>query len=130
VDNFKEFNDYFGHPQGDHCLHQIAEALQGSTNRPLDKVGRYGGEEFILVWYDTDENSARELAEATRSAITDLKISHGPGASQRRVTISLGVATCAPTEPADAGSLVRAADRALYKAKEAGRDRVMLAGEL
>ena len=129
VDHFKEFNDYFGHVQGDHCLRRIASALQGSIRRPLDKVGRYGGEEFILVWYDCNEQSALEIGEAAREAVAALAIPHGPGATQRTVTISIGVATGKPREMLDSGSLIRAADRALYEAKSGGRNRVILASD-
>ena len=129
VDHFKEFNDYFGHVQGDHCLRRIASALQDSIRRPLDKVGRYGGEEFILIWYDCNEQSALEIGEAVREAVAALAIPHGPGATQRTVTVSIGVATGQPREKMDSGSLIRAADRALYEAKSGGRNRVTLASD-
>ena len=129
VDHFKEFNDYFGHVQGDHCLRTIATALQDSIKRPLDKVGRYGGEEFILVWYDCNEQAARALGEAAREEVDALAIPHGPGATQRTVTISIGVATSKPREMTDSSSLIRAADRALYEAKASGRNRVALASD-
>ena len=79
------------------------------------------------MWYDCSEESALELAEGARAAVANLKISHGPGATQRRVSISLGVATSGAEDENNAGSLIRAADRALYQAKEQGRDRVVLA---
>jgi diguanylate cyclase (GGDEF)-like protein len=129
VDHFKEFNDYFGHVQGDHCLCSIANTLKGSIRRPLDKVGRYGGEEFILIWYDCSEQAAQDMGEAAREAVEALSIPHGPGATQRTVTISIGVATGKPREMMDSGSLIRAADRALYEAKSAGRNRVTLASD-
>jgi diguanylate cyclase (GGDEF)-like protein len=129
VDHFKEFNDYFGHVQGDHCLRRIANALRDSIRRPLDKVGRYGGEEFILVWYDCNEQSALEIGEAAREMVEALAIPHGPGATQRTVTVSIGVATGKPREMMDSSSLIRAADRALYEAKSAGRNRVTLASD-
>ena len=129
VIHFKEFNDYFGHVQGDHCLRKIASALQYAIRRPLDKVGRYGGEEFILAWYDCDEQSALEIGEAAREMVEALAIPHGPGATQRAVTISIGVATGKPRAMMDSGSLIRAADRALYEAKSGGRNRVTLASD-
>ena len=127
VDNFKEYNDYFGHVQGDQCLRNVATALQGSVKRPLDKVGRYGGEEFIVVWYDCSAEDATRLGESAREAVESLHIRHGPGASQRTVTISIGIASSEDGEDLDGGSLIRAADRALYQAKAAGRNRVALA---
>lgn len=128
VDNFKEYNDYFGHIQGDHCLRSVASALKSAVRRPLDKVGRYGGEEFLMLWYDCSSADARRLAEEAREAVEELHIRHGPGASQRTVTISIGIASSEDGEPIDAGGLVRAADRALYSAKESGRNRTIMAG--
>jgi diguanylate cyclase (GGDEF)-like protein len=127
VDHFKEFNDYFGHMQGDHCLRKIASALQESIKRPLDKAGRYGGEEFILLWFDCPRESARKLAETARAAVEDLAIPNGPGATQRTVTISVGVASSTDTDVTDSSLLIRAADRALYHAKAEGRNRVAMA---
>jgi diguanylate cyclase (GGDEF)-like protein len=92
-------------------------------------VGRYGGEEFILIWYDCNEQSALEIGEAVREAVAALAIPHGPGATQRTVTVSIGVATGQPREKMDSGSLIRAADRALYEAKSGGRNRVTLASD-
>jgi len=127
VDHFKEFNDYFGHVQGDHCLRKIASALQESIKRPLDKVGRYGGEEFILLWYDCPRESARKLGETARVAVDELAIPHGPGSTQRSVTISVGIACSADSDVTDSSLLIRAADRALYHAKAEGRNKVVLA---
>jgi diguanylate cyclase (GGDEF)-like protein len=124
VDHFKEYNDYFGHQMGDDCLREIAEALAGTIKRPLDKVGRYGGEEFILAWFDCDEQGARDLGEVTRKAIEDLAIAQGPRATQSQVTISVGVGFCAAGERCFSGDMIRIADRALYRAKHNGRNRV------
>jgi diguanylate cyclase (GGDEF)-like protein len=129
VDNFKEYNDYFGHVQGDQCLRKVAHALQAAVRRPLDKVGRYGGEEFILLWYDCSSLDARRLGETARESVEDLLIRHGPGASQRTVTVSIGVASSEDGEPADGSSLTRAADRALYSAKARGRNCVVMSRE-
>ena len=127
VDNFKEYNDYYGHVQGDQCLRNVGTALQSAVRRPLDKVGRYGGEEFILLWYNCSEADAQRLGEKAREAVEELPIRHGPGASQRSVTISVGIASTESGQSIDGGSLIRAADRALYKAKAAGRNRVVVA---
>jgi diguanylate cyclase (GGDEF)-like protein len=127
VDHFKEYNDYFGHQQGDQCLSQIAEALAATIKRPLDKVGRYGGEEFILVWYDCDDEGARELGDLTRLAVEQLGIAQGPKSSQALVTISVGVASCKAGEKCSSGEMIRVADRELYRAKNNGRNRVELA---
>ena len=130
VDNFKEYNDYFGHVQGDQCLKSVADALQASVKRPLDKVGRYGGEEFIMVWYDCSSDDAARLGEEARDAVEAEHIPHGPGASQRTVTVSIGIASSEDGEPLDGGSLIRAADRALYQAKASGRNRVTSAKDV
>jgi diguanylate cyclase (GGDEF)-like protein len=127
VDHFKEFNEFFGHAQGDHCLRKIAAVLRDSIKRPLDKAGRYGGEEFILAWYDCSEESARQLGEMARAAVEDLAMSNGPDASQRLVTVSVGVATANGARLGDSGPLIRAAENALYEAKAGGRNRVILA---
>lgn len=124
VDNFKEFNDYFGYAQGDYCLRKISTSVRGSIRRPLDTAGRYGGEELVIVWYDCDTGHARTMAEQLRGEIETLAIPHGPGASQRTVTASIGVASSEPGENPEASSLMRGADRALATAKESGRNRV------
>ncbi|MDJ0879914.1 MAG: GGDEF domain-containing protein [Halieaceae bacterium] len=130
VDRFKDYNDYYGHVQGDQCLRSVATALQGSIRRPLDKAGRYGGEEFILVWYDCSAEDAQRLGEEARQAIEDLQLRQGPTAKQRTITISIGIASSEQSDDFDSSSLIRAADRALYVAKDAGRNQVVLAGEV
>jgi diguanylate cyclase (GGDEF)-like protein/hemerythrin-like metal-binding protein len=128
VDHFKKFNDHYGHQAGDECLKNVARALQGSARRASDLVARYGGEEFSLVLPNTDAAAAQQLAEAVRLAIEELDMPHelsAPG----RVTISVGVATMAGGSGRNVASLLRAADEALYRAKGAGRNQVMLAAE-
>lgn len=127
VDHFKAFNDSFGHVLGDHCLRRIAGALRESIKRPLDKAGRYGGEEFILVWYDCNEESAARLGEIARAAVEELAVAHSPDANQSLVTVSVGVAITDGDTLSDSASLIRAADRALYQAKSSGRNKVVLA---
>jgi diguanylate cyclase (GGDEF)-like protein len=129
VDHFKEYNDHFGHVQGDQCLRNVAIALQDSLKRPLDKAGRYGGEEFILLWYDCSADDARRLGEEARLAVEELHIRQGPRAAERTVTISIGIASSQEDDQFDASSLIRAADRALYHAKANGRNRVDLSGD-
>ncbi len=130
VDHFKQFNDYFGHVRGDQCLREIADALRNSVKRPLDKAGRYGGEEFILVWYNCSAQSAKQLGDVARAAVEEMAIPHGPDASQPLMTVSVGVATASAGDLTDSGQLVWAADQALYKAKSSGRNRVVLASPL
>lgn len=130
VDHFKEYNDHFGHVKGDECLQRVADALQDSLKRPLDKAGRYGGEEFILLWYDCSADDARRLGEEARQAVEDMHMRQGPRASEHTVTISIGIASSEHRDQFDAGTLIRDADRALYHAKANGRNQVTLAGDL
>ncbi len=129
VDYFKEYNDHYGHVKGDQCLRKLADALRGTLKRPLDKAGRYGGEEFILVWYDCSADDAARLGEEARDAVESLRIRHGRGAGQRTVTISVGVVSSESLPECNSSSLIRAADRALYHAKAQGRNRVVIDGE-
>ncbi len=129
VDRFKAFNDCYGHPAGDRCLRDIALALKNLPGRPGDLVARYGGEELVMLLPNTPEASVLMLAERARSAVRSLGIAHR-GSEATIVTISLGAASLRPNHPASrADDLVQAADRALYRAKESGRDRVCLADQ-
>ncbi len=123
VDNFKAFNDAYGHPAGDECLRSIAGALVAALQRPGDLAARYGGEELAAILPETGADGALSLAEVIRSAVSDLAIPHAATASGI-VTISLGVATRAGRGGDRAGELVERADEALYAAKAAGRNRV------
>ena len=124
VDHFKRFNDRYGHPAGDQCLMRVAQALQDSLRRPGDLVARYGGEEFIAVLPHADADVAHKAADRVRQAIADLGISHEDSATADTVTASIGVATCHARADMRAEDLVAAADSALYKAKQKGRNRV------
>jgi len=121
LDHFKQINDRYGHGIGDDVLAAAAEALTASI-RASDFAGRYGGEEFLLLLPDTDSQGSLDAAEQVRTAIETIKLPQVDGV----VTASLGVATY-PTDALDSGTLVRMADRALYAAKAAGRNRVELA---
>jgi diguanylate cyclase (GGDEF)-like protein len=120
LDHFKQVNDAYGHSRGDEVLATVATAISSSL-RESDFVGRYGGEEFVILLPDTGKEQARIVAEKVRAAVAATT----PPGLERPVTASLGVAT-APDDAGDAESLVRAADRALYAAKRNGRDRVEL----
>jgi diguanylate cyclase (GGDEF)-like protein len=117
-DHFKEINDTLGHEKGDQALATVGDTL-GDSVRASDFVGRYGGEEFLILLPDTGKADALELAEKLRVAVSRL---HVPG-TERSLTTSCGVATC-PDDAADPENLLRLADRALYAAKAAGRNRV------
>jgi len=120
VDHFKKFNDSHGHLAGDDCLRRVAQTLQALARRPLDVVGRIGGEEFAIFLYGVTPSSALDRAESVRDAVRALEPL--PGA---RVTASVGLAWSAGEEPATAELLVGRADAALYRAKAEGRDRVV-----
>lgn len=124
VDCFKAFNDRFGHPQGDACLCAIATTLAGCVHRPGDLAARYGGEEFVLLLPNTDNEGAVAVAEHIRSSVVELHINH-PGSPIGMVTVSIGVATLAPRMNEASALLVSGADRALYAAKNTGRNKVI-----
>lgn len=127
IDHFKRYNDTYGHPAGDSCLVQVAQALVRHSRRPADLVARYGGEEFAVILPNTDEIGAKQVAEQMRQAVGALGILHSGGVNGH-ITLSLGVAVREPT--ASYGSvlqLIEAADHALYAAKSQGRDQTYLA---
>ncbi|MFT0861560.1 diguanylate cyclase domain-containing protein [Ancylobacter sp. G4_0304] len=129
VDHFKDFNDLYGHPEGDECLRLIAGALRSNARRSGDMVARYGGEEFVAVLAETGEAEAAIVAENMLAAVRSLKLPHA-GSLFNLVSISIGIAVLGPEArttgmPSDA--LVRAADHALYAAKQGGRNAIALA---
>jgi diguanylate cyclase (GGDEF)-like protein/PAS domain S-box-containing protein len=125
LDHFKPFNDIYGHPAGDECLRKEAAAIAAVARPPGDLVARYGGEEIVLLLPRTNLAGAKALAARIAAVVHELNISH-LGSPEGRVTASCGVAVFAPGEdPAPpAIELVERADRALYAAKDAGRNRV------
>jgi diguanylate cyclase (GGDEF)-like protein len=130
IDHFKRFNDTYGHQAGDECLVRVAQAMEETLNRPADLVARYGGEEFIALLVGTDAEGARMLAERMRARIEGLRIENPGSSAGPYLTVSLGVATVVPGAAARPEDLVDLADRALYAAKESGRNRVATADRL
>ncbi|HYC43552.1 MAG TPA: diguanylate cyclase [Noviherbaspirillum sp.] len=126
VDYFKDYNDNYGHQHGDQCLVQIAGALSSVLNRSCDLVARYGGEEFTVVLPETNEDGAMQIAEAMRAEVEALNIEHARSGVANFVTVSLGVSTVVPEHLSKTGSLIHAADRALYQAKRSGRNCVVM----
>jgi len=124
VDHFKRFNDNYGHQMGDDCLIRVAETLQAQLQRSTDMVVRYGGEEFMLILPNTDGDGAIQVAENARLAIEALDIRHEHSDTRDRITVSVGFATIVPDAKSSHDELVFAADEALYKAKESGRNRI------
>lgn len=126
IDHFKLLNDRYGHPAGDGCLQAVAQALQHALARPDDVLARYGGEEFIVLLRDNPESGLRTVAERLRAAVSSLAIEN-LDSPYRLVTVSIGAAGAELTDENTAVRLVESADRALYEAKCAGRNRVELA---
>jgi diguanylate cyclase (GGDEF)-like protein len=124
VDCFKALNDLYGHPAGDDCLQRIAGALQSSLRRAAEMVARYGGEEFAAILPDADAASAELVAQTMRQNVLALQVLHEGSLAERFVTVSIGVATAYPTAEGSPATLIPAADAALYRAKERGRNRV------
>ena len=124
ADHFKQINDTWGHPCGDACLQHLAATLQNAVQRAGDVVARYGGEEFVLLLPATSLEGAGCLAERIRSEI------HAQGfewqGQQLPLSVSIGVAGCLPTREGSFESLIQHADQALYRAKAAGRNQVMV----
>lgn len=128
VDHFKRFNDAAGHVAGDDCLKRLAACAAAALRRPADLVARYGGEEFAAVLPGTDPAGAREVAERMQRAVAAEAIPHPDSELTRTVTVSIGVATAAPSTDGSPGALVQAADQAVYRAKQQGRNRIVVAG--
>lgn len=123
IDNFKEFNDNYGHLAGDNCLQKVSKVMQNTLKRPRDFVARYGGEEFVAVLPDTDKEGASHVAEELRKNIENAKIPHKYSSVSDFVTVSLGAATTNQADLLVYEELLDEADSALYKAKENGRNR-------
>jgi diguanylate cyclase (GGDEF)-like protein len=122
ADKFKDYNDHYGHQAGDNVLKSIAGCIAGALGRAGDLAARYGGEEFAVFLPDTDSPGAYLVAEAIRRAVIALNIAH-VGSPSGIVTVSIGVARMSPNGSTSASALVRAADSALYEAKDNGRNR-------
>jgi len=128
VDFFKQYNDCYGHQPGDECLKLVAASLAEAMHRPTDLVARFGGEEFIILLPGTHARGAIKIAEHIRQAVLDLQLPHEKSAVHDCVTISLGAATVAPMLKHKSGELLLAADKALYSAKQAGRNQLICSG--
>lgn len=123
VDCFKLYNDTYGHQKGDACLAAVAASIRDSLQRAGDFVARYGGEEFVVVLPRVDSDEALRTGRQLCEAVQALAIAHDRSSAAAHVTISIGVASSVPGESTAAGSLISAADGALYRAKRAGRNR-------
>jgi diguanylate cyclase (GGDEF)-like protein len=124
IDKFKQYNDNYGHPEGDKCLMAVASTLKAAFMRKSDIICRYGGEEFIATMAFTDIARAYKQAERFRNMIADLRLPHAYSGIEPYITVSVGVAGFIPTEEDSPKLLIEMADKALYAAKEGGRNKV------
>ncbi|WP_019028479.1 diguanylate cyclase domain-containing protein [Colwellia piezophila] len=122
IDFFKLYNDNYGHPQGDDCLKRVAKQLQSNLHRPRDLVARYGGEEFSLILPQT--TSPIEIAENCRASIEKMNIPHEFSKNAQVITVSIGICAVIPKINTSSRLLIETADKALYLAKENGRNKV------
>ena len=125
VDYFKQYNDYYGHLEGDRCLETISQLLAQSVGRSSDLVARYGGEEFVILLPDTEPMGAFRVAQRVHNKIKEAAIPHKGAKNSDILTISIGGAYIVPFVKAEPSSLTRVADQALYCAKEQGRNQTI-----
>jgi diguanylate cyclase (GGDEF)-like protein len=125
VDFFKAYNDTYGHQSGDRCLQQVALLILGTIRRPADLAARYGGEEFAIILPNTDLAGATYIAHALQQKLRDSAIPHSGSKISPYLTISFGIASASPEPDQSPHSLISQADRALYQAKQQGRDRII-----
>lgn len=126
VDHFKQYNDTYGHLVGDHCLYQVAQSLQFSLYRSSDIVARYGGEEFVILLSDANLEHGCTVAKRIQDQLGQRAIPHKSSSCSDLVTLSFGIACIRPTRNDRLETLIDQADKALYRAKLAGRDRYMV----
>jgi diguanylate cyclase (GGDEF)-like protein len=126
IDFFKRYNDRYGHPAGDLCLQKVATVLGETAQKAQDLVARYGGEEFAVIMPQTHAPGAVRVAASMQAGVRELQITHEESAVSQYVTLSLGVATTVPSFESSPSDLILTADKALYQAKEEGRNRIIL----
>lgn len=122
IDYFKQYNDHYGHIQGDNCLKRVSGVLSSTALRSTDFIARFGGEEFVLILPDTDAGSAEIIAEKCRRLILEQRIAHEKSTISPILTVSIGVGTIIPTPAAEPIAFIETVDRRLYKAKQKGRN--------
>lgn len=127
VDCFKAYNDVYGHQEGDQCLRQVAQVIDAAVKRAVDLVARYGGEEFAVILPNTASEGAQQVAQEIQASIKALALPHAASSAAPIVTLSQGIATLIPQLDEEPDQLIAAADQALYRAKQSGRDRIVVA---
>ena len=126
VDYFKLYNDTYGHPAGDRCLQEVANAIKAEVKRPGDLVARYGGEEFVVVLPRTDGTGGFHVAELIRKRLRALNLVHAGSQISKFVTMSFGVSSTIPSINSSLQELIETADNALYQAKQKGRNQTII----
>ena len=126
IDHFKAYNDYYGHLKGDDCLRKVASVLSENARRGGDMAARYGGEEFAIILPNTSKESATILAHQIKQSIRDLALEHKASETDNIITVSFGLATIIPNRDILSSVLISMADKALYQAKQFGRNRVIV----
>ena len=122
IDYFKQYNDHYGHIQGDDCLKRVAQVLSGAATRSRDFCARFGGEEFVIVLPETDAIAAKKVAERCHQLIFKEQILHAKSEVSQILTISIGVGTQIPESDDDAIAFIQEVDKRLYLAKQKGRN--------
>jgi diguanylate cyclase (GGDEF)-like protein len=127
IDHFKEYNDTYGHSEGDNCLKMVTDTITSCASRETDFVVRYGGEEFLVVLPNTDERGAHKISEDMLHSRRGAKIPHKSSPVADHVTISIGATTAHVSHAQSADDYIRRADEQLYISKSNGRDRYTFA---
>lgn len=126
VDYFKNYNDDYGHDEGDRCLIELSRIIQSALHRPGDMLARYGGEEFIVILPETGTGGALEVADRIHELLKQKNIRHDYSRVEKRLTVSIGIATVIPTSAMDAKLIQIIADKELYKSKANGRNQTSI----
>jgi diguanylate cyclase (GGDEF)-like protein len=125
IDAFKQYNDHYGHPAGDRALRAVARVARAAMRRPADLAARYGGEELVLVLPGTGADEARGVVDGLCAALAELQLAHAASTVAPVLTVSVGGATLGTHGAESAAALFEAADNHLYRAKQAGRNRIV-----
>lgn len=126
IDHFKQINDTHGHTAGDNVLRELSTIMKNSLNRSSDFIARYGGEEFVIILYDTHSNDAKELCIKIQNNIKNFDNFESNWGKVGTITMSYGVSSIIPNEKNNSENLIASADMALYKAKDEGRNRIII----